>query len=71
MVVINTESNQIEEYEKEKHSDLYFYDKLTEEEMTQFYKRYHKKFVTQETIDCLKELYVLGLIQVRAIDAVS
>ena len=71
MVVVNTESNEIEEYQKEKHSDIYFYDKLTEEEMNQFYKRYQKKFIRQETIDCLKELYGSGLIQVKVKDAVS
>ncbi|PLS19159.1 hypothetical protein CVD28_01755 [Bacillus sp. M6-12] len=65
LVVLNQETSQIEDYERTKHSDMYFFGKLSEEEMEQFYKRYHRKFLQKEMIDALKELYELKLIEIK------
>lgn len=64
MVVLNTETSMIEDYERTKHSDMYFFGKLSEGEMEKFYNRYHRKFITEETIKALKQLYELRMLEI-------
>jgi hypothetical protein len=57
IVVFNNCTFEMEEYDKTKHEDVHQFEKLTEEEMDNFYKTYKKTLLDQKIIDELKYLY--------------
>lgn len=63
IVVFNNSTFKMEEYDKTKHEDVHQFEKLTEEEMNQFYKTYKKTLLDQNIIDELKYLYENKLIK--------
>lgn len=66
IIVLNREEAKIEEYDTTKHSDFFLIlNKSSDEEVESFYKRYYKKYLRQEIVDCLKQLYEMNLIEIK------
>lgn len=66
IIVLNREEAKIEEYDTTKHSDFFLIlNKSSDEEVDSFYKRYYKKYLRQEIVDCLKQLYEMNLIEIK------
>lgn len=65
VLILNNETMCIEKYEPKKHESFLFLDKTaTDEETLQFFNRYTKLRVKQETIDEIKHLYNSHLIAI-------
>lgn len=70
VIIINTETKSVEDYDAKKHEDLFlfmqFNDSQIDEELRKFHDKYRKTRLTNETIDCLKELYEKQLVVIES-----
>jgi hypothetical protein len=64
IVVYNNDTYEMEEYDKTKHEEILLFEKLNDEEMNRFYKRYKKELLDQKIIDNLKYLFENELIKI-------
>ncbi|PFJ27134.1 MULTISPECIES: hypothetical protein [Bacillus cereus group] len=66
IIMINNETKSVEDYDSKKHEDLFlfmqFNDSEIDEELRKFRDKYRKTRLTNETIECLKELYEKQLV---------
>ncbi|MCU7667480.1 hypothetical protein [Bacillus thuringiensis] len=70
IIVINTKTKSVEDYDATKHEDLFlftqFNDSEIDGELNKFREKYRKTRLTTETIECLKELYEKQLVVIES-----
>ncbi|MEJ1517571.1 hypothetical protein R3O67_30615 [Bacillus cereus] len=70
IIMINTETKSVEDYDATKHEDLFlfmqFNDSEIDGELHKFREKYRKTRLTNETIRCLKELYERQLVVIES-----